>query len=90
MKTSNPPSYDKIFSIKMGATQSVTSGATIPDHRALLIITTTSPTFGAITFTNMDNTVVSMGFGVGTYILPMQIKSYTYGTSTGVFIYGLL
>jgi hypothetical protein len=90
MKTSNPPSYDNIFSIKMGATQSVTSGATIPNHRALLIITTTTPTFGAITFTNMDNTVVSMSFGVGTYILPMQIKSYTFGTSAGVFIYGLL
>jgi len=89
MKTSNPPSYDKIFNIKYGGTDTVARGATIPEHRGLLIIATaTNSTF---TFTNIDGTTATMVFILGTIVLPLQIKSYTYtgSSQTSVTIYGL-
>ena len=89
MKTSNPPSYDKIFNIKFGGTDTVARDATIPEHRGLLIIATaTNSTF---TFTNIDGTTATMLFILGTIVLPLQIKSYTYtgSSQTTVTIYGL-
>ena len=89
MKTSNPPSYDQIFAIKVAGTDTIAKTVTLPNHRALLI--TASATNTAFTFTNLDNTTVSMTFVAGSLILPLQIKSYTYTTTqTTVWIYGLL
>ena len=90
MRTSNPPSYDKIFNIKYAGTDTIARNATIPAHRGLLIIATaTNSTFS---FTNIDGTTATIAFVTGSIVLPLQIKSYTYtGTSqTTVSIYGLV
>ena len=92
MKTSNPPSYDKIFNIKYAGTDTVARGATIPEHRGLLIIATATNT--TFSFTNIDGTTTTMTFVSGSIVLPLQIKSYTYtgnqGALTNVSIYGLV
>jgi len=54
----------------------------------LIIATATNSTF---TFTNIDGTTATMVFILGTIVLPLQIKSYTYtgSSQTSVTIYGL-
>jgi len=88
IRTSNQPSYDKIFQIKNAGTDVIAKTAVIPAHRGLLIVATaTNSTF---TFTNLDGTTCDMIFVTGNFILPIQIRSYTYtGTQTTVSIYGL-
>lgn len=91
IRTSNPPSYDKIFSIFLANTQVIASGATLPGHRALYIVATAT---AEVTFTNIDGTTAAVRFASGTQILlPLQIKSYTTTGMTGptsLYIYGLI
>jgi len=67
MRTSNPPSYDKIFQIYVGSTATVTqyptsvsSGVTdamlIPLHRGLLVMTTAQV---VVDFYNLDHKVAA-------------------------------
>lgn len=71
MKTSNPASYDKIFT--------TTSGTVIPSHRGLLINCSTA---GAITITNLDGSTASVNFQEGNVLLPLQINKWTSGSGT--------
>ena len=86
MRTSNPPSYDKVFPIRLGATATIAADAEIPPHRGLLIVSTGTVT--GITFKNLDNTTSLMYFVAGSIVLPLQIHSYS-GSGT-VYIYGLI
>ena len=69
MRTSNPPSYDKIFQIYVGGTSTVTQYPTtvssgtpvtdamlIPVHRGLLVMTTAQIT---VDFYNLDHKVAA-------------------------------
>jgi hypothetical protein len=69
MRTSNPPSYDKIFQIYVGSTATVTQYPTtvnsgnpvtdamlIPLHRGLLVMTTAQVT---VDFYNLDHKVAA-------------------------------
>jgi hypothetical protein len=88
IRTSNPPSYDKIFAIKVAGTDTIAEDATIPAHRGLLVVATANNS--TFTFTNLDGTTAAMQFTTGSIVLPLQIKSYSYtGTQTTVSIYGL-
>ena len=90
IRTSNPPSYDKIFSIFLANTAVIASGATLPGHRGLYIATTGT---AEVTFTNIDGTTAAVRFPTNTQIvLPLQIKSYTTPStgSTVIYIYGLI
>lgn len=88
MRTSNPPSYDKIFPIRTGATINVAANVTIPSHRGLFITTTAITT---VTFTNIDGTTCDVYFPSGvSYVLPIQVKNYTSSSTTSIYIYGLL
>ena len=89
IRTSNPPSYDKIFPIYL-ATAVIASGATLPGHRGLYIATTAT---AEVTFTNIDGSTAAVRFPSNTQIvLPLQIKSYTTPStgSTVIYIYGLI
>lgn len=86
LRTSNPSSYDKIFTIRSGATATIAENTQIPNHRALLINCTSA---GDLAVTNLDDTTSTVTFAVGTILLPLQIKKYA--VSTGTFnIYGLI
>lgn len=87
LRSSNPASYDKIFTIRRGATASVAEGDVIPNHRALYILCIST---GTITFTNLDNTTSVVDFIQNVpVVLPLQVKKYA--VSSGTFnIYGLL
>jgi len=89
IRTSNPPSYDKIFAIYTAAAV-IASGATLPGHRGLYIATTST---AELTLTNIDGTTAVVRFPANTQIvLPLQIKSYTTPTTgpTVIYIYGLI
>ena len=80
---SNPPGYNKVFSI-WTTSAVIAAGAVLPAHRALLITGT-----GPVTVTNSDGTTSTLTFTGVNIVLPIQIKSYT-STATGLYIYGLL
>lgn len=87
LRSSNHPSYDKIFTIRRGATATIAESDTIPNHRALYIYCTTT---GVITFTNLDGTTSAVDFVSNlSIILPLQVKKYA--VTSGTFnIYGLV
>lgn len=88
VRTSNLPSYDKIFAIKIGAVNVISPNDIIPHHRGLLVAATGNSTL--FTFTNFDETTCGMQFTTGSIVLPLQIKSYSYTeTPTNISIYGL-
>jgi hypothetical protein len=88
IRTSNPPSYDSIFPIRVGATISISPDTTIPAHRGLLICTTSATT---LTITNLDGTSCATFFPQNiSIVLPLQIKSYSASSGTTIYVYGLL
>jgi hypothetical protein len=88
IRTSNPPSYDSIFPIRVGATLSINPDVTIPAHRGLFISTSSATT---LTITNLDETSCSTYFPANiSIVLPLQIKAYSASSGTGIYIYGLL
>jgi len=90
MKRSTPASYDKIFAIKIGSTNTIAQNTTLPANRALLVINSSSTGSSSFTFTNTDGTSVNLYIPTGSTLLPLQVKSYSYsGSPTSVYIYGL-
>jgi hypothetical protein len=87
LRSSNHPSYDKIFTIRRSGTATITESDIIPNHRALYIYCTSS---GVITFTNLDGTTSAVDFIQNVpIILPLQVKKYA--VTSGTFnIYGLV
>ena len=72
IRTSNSPSYDKIFA--------TTSGVVIPPHRGLLINCTVS---GSITITNLDQTTTTLTLvAPERFFLPVQINKWTTVSGT--------
>lgn len=89
MRTSNPPSYDKIFAI-YSATGSLTNYV-VPSHRGLLLInTSTSTTTTSTTITNIDGSTVTLAIAPGATLLPLQVWKISQTTAAGIRIYGLL
>ena len=80
---SNPPGYNKVFSIWTNSAV-IAAGAVLPAHRALLITGA-----GSVTVTNSDGTTSILTFSAGNTVLPIQIKSYASVSGT-LYIYGLL
>jgi len=91
MRTSNPPSYDKVFQIMTPSGAVQAQNTALSNHRGLLVInTSTTATNTAITFTNIDGTTCAMAFAPGVTVLPLQIWKYSYTVATNMYIYGLL
>ena len=95
MRTSNPPSYDKIFQIYVGSTATITeysapasSAMLIPAHRGLLVLTSDQVT---VDFYNLDGTKSTLTFPINTFlVLPLQIKYYDVTAGSGnLYLYGL-
>ena len=87
---SNPPGYNKVFSIWTGSAV-VNVDTVLPVHRALLITNSHVTAVASVTVTNSDGTTSILTIAPSTTItLPIQIKSYNTATSTTMFIYGLL
>ena len=90
MKRSTPPSYDKIFAIKIGSVSTIAQNTTLPPNRALLVINSSATGSALFTFTNTDGTSVNLFIPTGSTLLPLEIKSYSFTESpTTVYIYGL-
>lgn len=90
MKRSTPPSYDKIFAIKLGSVSTIAQNTTLPPNRALLVINSSATGSSSFTFKNTDETTVDLFIPTGSTLLPIQVKSYSFtGTPTTVYIYGL-
>ena len=89
MRTSNPPSYDKIFAI-YSASGTLTNYE-VPSHRGLLLInTSTTTTTTSTTITNIDGTTVTLAIAPGVTLLPLQIWKITQTSASGIRIYGLV
>ena len=89
MRTSNPPSYDKIFAIYSGS--GTLTDYVVPSHRGLLLInTSTTTTTTSTTITNIDGTTVTLAIAPGATLLPLQIWKVTQTTASGIRIYGLV
>lgn len=91
MRTSTPPSYDKIFSI-YSATGTLTDSI-VSNHRALLLINTSATTVNtAITkITNIDGTTTgTIAVAPGATILPLQVWKISVSSSGTLYIYGLV
>jgi len=89
MRTSNPPSYDKIFAI-YSATGTLTDYV-VPSHRGLLLInTSTTTTATSTTITNIDGTTVTLAIAPGVTLLPLQIWKITQTSASSIRIYGLV
>ena len=103
LRTSSPPSYDKIFEIFTAGTAATScpkytsdSGTVLPNHRALFIVTNNTTTL-TVKFYNLDHTTANPSFSTVVFpfncnlILPVQVKFYdvTAGGSTS-YIYGLI
>jgi len=92
MRTSNPPSYDKIFSIYTASGTALTDSV-VSTHRGLLLINTSATTVNtAITkITNIDGTTTgTIAVAPGATILPLQIWKISVSLSAGLYIYGLV
>lgn len=97
MRTSNPPSYDKIFEMYVstgsyGGAAGVMSAYTVGIHRGLLLVnTSTTATNTAFTITNLDNTTTTLAIAPGATLLPVQILKLTVTSAQSTIrIYGLL
>lgn len=89
MRTSTPPSYDKIFAI-YNATGTLTDYV-VPSHRGLLLInTSTTTTTTSTTITNIDGTTATLAISPGATLLPLQVWKITQTSASGIRIYGLL
>jgi len=90
MKRSTPASYDKIFAIKIGTTNTIEPNIKLPPNRALLVINSSSTGSSLFTFTNTDGTTANLFIPTGSTLLPLEVKSYSYtGSPATVYIYGL-
>lgn len=96
IRTSNPASYDKIFQIYKSGASVLPSGTTttLPNNRAVLIITGDTPfTFRLY---NLEHTAAVPSYADlvipinTTIILPIQVKYYTVTTGINSSLYGLL
>jgi len=88
---SNPPGYNKIFTILASGSTGITAGDIIPRHRALLITNSSTSSAVSVTVTNSDGTTSVLTIAVSTTLtLPIQIISYASATSANLYIYGLL
>jgi len=97
MRTSNPPSYDKIFEMYLststyGGAAGVMSAYVVGSHRGLLLInTSTTTTNTAFTITNIDGTTSAITIAPGATLLPLQIWKLTVASAQGgIRIYGLV
>ena len=97
MRTSNPPSYDKIFDMYIstgsyGGATGVMSSYVVGQHRGLLLINTSSSTTNtAFTITNIDGTTSTLAISPGALILPLQIWKLTVASAqSAIRIYGLV
>ena len=91
MRTSNPPSYDKIFSIyDASGTRNINTA--LDPHRALLLVnsaTTTNTT--TVSIKNLDNSTLTLAIAPGATLLPLQVGGIGITTqSTSIRIYGLV
>ncbi len=87
---SNPPGYNKIFTISASGSTGITAGDIIPRHRALLITNSSSSVSSPVTVTNSDGTTSVLTIAPYTTLtLPIQIISYA-SASANLYIYGLL
>ena len=92
MRTSNPPSYDKIFSIYAGS-GTLSIDTNLSSHRGLLLINTSGSTItNAVTVKNRETaTTVTLAIAPGAIVLPLQVQSIGIGTqNTSIYIYGLV
>lgn len=97
MRTSNPPSYDKIFEMYVstgtyGGAAGVMSAYVVNQHRGLLVVnTSTTSTNTAFTVTNIDGTTTTLAIAPGATLLPLQIWKLTVASAQSTIrIYGLL
>lgn len=87
---SNPPGYNKIFTISAAGSTGITAGDIIPRHRALLITNVATSGTYSVTVTNSDRTTSVLTIAPSTTLtLPIQIISYA-SANINLFIYGLL
>ena len=86
---SNPPGYNKIFSIWINTAAIIAVNTVLPAHRALLITNSSTSAVASVTVTNSDGTTSVLTIAPSTTLtLPIQIKSYN--TAGTMYIYGLL
>ena len=97
MRTSNPPSYDKIFEMYIstgsyGGSAGVMSAYAVSNHRGLLLVnTSTSTTNTAFTITNIDGTTTTLAIAPGATLIPLQIWKLTVASAqSSIRIYGLV
>lgn len=97
MRTSNPPSYDKIFEMynsgtAYGGAAGVMSAYVVGSHRGLLLVNTSTTTSNsAFTITNIDGTTAPITIAPGATLLPVQIWKLTVASAQGgIRIYGLV
>ena len=91
MRTSNPASYDKIFSIYAGSGV-LSTGTNLDFHRGLLLInTTTSAITNAVVVKNVaTGELVTLAIAPGSTILPLQVQAIGIASqNASIFIYGL-
>ena len=96
MRTSNPPSYDKITTLYTTNAATMADGSSltnyvVPSHRALLLVnnSTTTMITDKITATNIDGTTSNIQVSPGTTLLPLQIWKLTITQTSGLYIYSL-
>ena len=97
MRTSNPPSYDKIFEMYNSGTTynggaGIMTASVVGSHRGLLLVNTSTTTSNtAFTITNIDGTTSAITIAPGATLLPVQIWKLTVASAQGgIRIYGLV
>lgn len=89
MRTSTPPSYDKIFQMYSGT--GTLSASVVSQHRGLFLINTDASINLNVTATNIDGTTCTLPIPVGATVLPLQIWKLTISAQqSNIKIYGLL
>jgi hypothetical protein len=97
MRTSNPPSYDKIFEMYNSGTTynggaGIMTASVVGSHRGLLLVNTNTTTSNStFTITNIDGTTAPITIAPGATLLPVQIWKLTVASAQGfIRIYGLV
>ena len=97
MRTSNPPSYDKITSLYTTNATTMVDGSSLtnyvlPKHRGLLLVNTSATTTitDKIAITNIDGTSGgNLQVSPGMTLLPIQIWKTTITQVSGLYVYAL-
>jgi hypothetical protein len=97
MRTSNPPSYDKITSLYTTNAAAMVDGSSLtnyvlPSHRAIIVVNTsaTATITDKIAITNIDGTSGgNLQVAPGMTILPIQIWKMTITQVAGLYVYAL-